>query len=108
MSTDSILTDATGHPDKRIRAAARRITAEVHRLETAMIHADRAAALRAQIAEAEKAFKRLPGHTRDKTTAAKEERNRIRAWAAENGHEIGARGRIPTTIIDAYQEAHRG
>ena len=37
-----------------------------------------------------------------------EERNRIRAWAAENGHEIGARGRIPTTIIDAYQEAHRG
>lgn len=28
----------------------------------------------------------------------------IRAWANENGYEIGDRGRIPATIIEAYNE----
>lgn len=31
----------------------------------------------------------------------------IREWAAENGHEVSARGKIPTDIITAYLDAHR-
>ncbi|AMY56210.1 Nucleoid-associated protein Lsr2 (plasmid) [Rhodococcoides fascians D188] len=30
----------------------------------------------------------------------------IRQWAADNGHEIGDRGRIPTDIEEAYNAAH--
>jgi hypothetical protein len=29
----------------------------------------------------------------------------VRAWAAENGHEVSARGRIPRTILEAYKDA---
>ncbi|MFC8045355.1 Lsr2 family protein [Nocardia sp. NPDC057353] len=29
----------------------------------------------------------------------------IRAWATENGHDISARGRIPTDVIAAYRAA---
>jgi hypothetical protein len=32
----------------------------------------------------------------------------IRQWARDNGHELGDRGRIPTTIRDAYHSAHNG
>jgi len=30
----------------------------------------------------------------------------IRDWAAENGHEVSARGRIPNDIVEAYNSAH--
>ncbi|THG30664.1 histone-like nucleoid-structuring protein Lsr2 [Naasia lichenicola] len=30
----------------------------------------------------------------------------IRQWASENGHQVSARGRIASSIIDAYNEAH--
>ena len=30
----------------------------------------------------------------------------IRAWAAEQGHEISSRGRIPTEVEQAFQDAH--
>lgn len=30
----------------------------------------------------------------------------IRAWAAENGHQISDRGRVPASIIEAYEAAH--
>lgn len=30
----------------------------------------------------------------------------IREWAAENGHEVSSRGRIPTDVIDAYDAAN--
>jgi hypothetical protein len=30
----------------------------------------------------------------------------IRAWAKDNGHEVSDRGRIPATVIEAYDEAH--
>lgn len=29
----------------------------------------------------------------------------VRAWAARHGIEVAARGRIPTTVLDAYREA---
>lgn len=30
----------------------------------------------------------------------------IRQWAADEGHEISDRGRIPESIVDAYNAAH--
>lgn len=30
----------------------------------------------------------------------------VRAWARSKGHEVSDRGRIPQTILDAYDEAH--
>jgi hypothetical protein len=36
-----------------------------------------------------------PGSDREQLQA-------IREWARRNGHEVGAKGRIPSTILDAY------
>ena len=31
----------------------------------------------------------------------------VRAWAAENGHEVSSRGRIPASVSQAYEAAHQ-
>lgn len=31
----------------------------------------------------------------------------VRTWAREHGFEVSDRGRIPQTVLTAYQEAHR-
>ena len=30
----------------------------------------------------------------------------IREWARSNGHKVNERGRIPATVIEAYDKAH--
>ena len=30
----------------------------------------------------------------------------IRTWARENGHEVSERGRIPNSVVQAYEAAH--
>ena len=30
----------------------------------------------------------------------------VREWANNNGHKVSERGRIPSSVIDAYQAAH--
>ena len=30
----------------------------------------------------------------------------IRTWARENGHEVSERGRVPSSVIEAYDAAH--
>ena len=35
----------------------------------------------------------------------REETHAIRAWARQNGHQISDRGRIPKSVIEAYQAA---
>ena len=30
----------------------------------------------------------------------------IRAWARENGHDVSERGRIPNSVVQAYEAAH--
>lgn len=32
--------------------------------------------------------------------------NAIRTWARENGHTVSDRGRVPGSIVEAYQQAH--
>ena len=37
----------------------------------------------------------------------REELQRIRAWAADNGYELSSRGRISHSIVNAYNEAQK-
>ncbi|MFC8042912.1 Lsr2 family protein [Nocardia sp. NPDC057353] len=43
-----------------------------------------------------------------RSAASREDVAAIRAWAKENGHEISARGRVPSEIVAAYRAAQSG
>ena len=45
--------------------------------------------------------KRRANHVGASSTAT------VRAWAAENGHDVSARGRIPAAVSEAYDAAHK-
>lgn len=45
-------------------------------------------------------------HKSDVPETTVDERERIRAWARENGYEPSSFGRIPKRIFGAYQRAH--
>ena len=38
--------------------------------------------------------------------AGRKDTGAIRGWARENGHEVSERGRIPSSIVEAYDAAH--
>jgi hypothetical protein len=38
--------------------------------------------------------------------ADREQTAAIREWARTNGHRIGDKGRIPSSVLDAYHSAH--
>lgn len=40
-------------------------------------------------------------------TMDKEKRRKIRAWGRRNGYEVADRGYVPTTVIEAYNAAHK-
>lgn len=50
------------------------------------------------VASAKPARARTVGNVRDL--------QKVREWARENGHTVSDRGRIPQTILDAYDEAN--
>ena len=41
-----------------------------------------------------------------RTAGSRDENRLIREWAAEHGHQISERGRIPQSVSTAYREAH--
>lgn len=45
-------------------------------------------------------------HTAELATTGPERTRAIRQWAAENGHAVSTRGRIPTAVLQAYDAAH--
>jgi hypothetical protein len=47
-----------------------------------------------------------PTTTGQRPKADREDSTRIREWAQSNGHTVSARGRIPATVVDAYNAAH--
>lgn len=49
---------------------------------------------------------RTTSGSRRGSRADREQTAAIRAWARENGHRIGDKGRIPTHIVAAYHAAH--
>jgi hypothetical protein len=71
----------------------------------------------AKTAKAAKTAKTAPanrGGGRGRTTGgARASRSRpdsgaVREWAKQNGFDVSDRGRIPSRVISAYQEANRG
>jgi hypothetical protein len=38
----------------------------------------------------------------------REQTKAIRDWARQNGHELSNRGRIPSTVTEAFEAAHAG
>jgi Lsr2 len=46
------------------------------------------------------------GSRRTKAATPKHSSGEIRAWASEHGHEVSARGRIPASVVEAYEQAH--
>ncbi|GGK84627.1 histone-like nucleoid-structuring protein Lsr2 [Mangrovihabitans endophyticus] len=41
-----------------------------------------------------------------RSASSRDENKAIRDWALRNGHQISERGRIPSSVSDAYREAH--
>jgi hypothetical protein len=37
-----------------------------------------------------------------------EQTRAIREWAQRSGHQVSDRGRIPASVVDAYEQAHSG
>lgn len=58
------------------------------------------AALEPFIKKARKQSK--PKATAKRRSRASNESKAIREWAAENGHEVPTRGRVPQAVVDAY------
>ncbi len=52
-----------------------------------------------KLGRAGSASRRSAGGGRQDTAA-------IRDWARQNGHAVNERGRIPSSIVEAYQSAH--
>lgn len=49
-----------------------------------------------------------PGKKKVVPTTTAEEREKIRKWAKENGHEVAEYGRIRKEVFKAYWDAHGG
>jgi hypothetical protein len=39
-------------------------------------------------------------------SAARTDLADVRSWAAQNGHSVSTRGRVPASVLDAYDAAH--
>ncbi len=52
---------------------------------------------------------RASGNGRGRSTGGRMDREQagaIRDWARKNGHNVSDRGRIPASVVDAYEAAH--
>jgi hypothetical protein len=74
---------------------------------------DNAAALRAAVAPFISAGRRLARTASVSSSAPKPKRGSgrtdlaaVRAWANDNGHSVSDRGRVPASVLDAYDAAH--
>ncbi len=38
--------------------------------------------------------------------ASRDQNQAIREWAAKNGYKVSERGRIPTSVVEAFEQAH--
>ena len=54
------------------------------------------------------AARKAPKATTARRSPAKssEDLDAIRAWAKDNGHAVSDRGRVPVTVLEAYDAAH--
>ncbi|MHC2999803.1 histone-like nucleoid-structuring protein Lsr2 [Microbacterium sp. HJ5] len=43
---------------------------------------------------------------RKRRRSGQQDYSAVRAWAKENGHQVSERGRVPASVLDAYEAAH--
>ena len=78
---------------------------------------DNAAALRAALAPYRDAARSISGArasaSRGGSATARQQRRSgqrdfgpVRKWARDNGYQVSERGRVPASVIDAYEAAH--
>jgi hypothetical protein len=82
------------------------------------LNEDNASSLRDSLADFVASARRTGGRVKRGTPAtaarpagsgrSKEQTQAIREWAKKNGHNVSERGRISTTIIEAFEAAHSG
>lgn len=80
------------------------------------LNEDNATSLRDGLADFVASARRIGGRVKRGTAPAvgrqtgsgrsKEQTQAIREWAKKNGHTVSERGRISTSIIDAFEAAH--
>ncbi|RSM64803.1 Lsr2 family protein [Kibdelosporangium aridum] len=77
--------------------------------------ANNAAKLRNQLGDFVDRARRTGGRVKRGTSpiaaapaANREQTRAIREWARQNGYELSDRGRIPSTVIEAFEAAHVG
>lgn len=46
------------------------------------------------------------GSTRGRGRGLRQDFSAVRAWAKDNGFEVSERGRVPATVLEAYEAAH--
>ncbi|MDE0547093.1 Lsr2 family protein [Microbacterium sp. C7(2022)] len=43
---------------------------------------------------------------RSRRRSGQQDYSAVRAWAKENGHQVSERGRVPASVMEAYEAAH--
>jgi hypothetical protein len=69
------------------------------------LSAANAQALRESFTRYQEAGRQVGGRRRPAAVPTGVDNSAVRAWAASNGVELPARGRIPATVIDQYRAA---
>jgi uncharacterized protein YhaN len=98
--------DITRLPVPVLIAASR--PADEIRASTTRMTTDRAGLVEPAATVARAGGIRLPAQASAPPAGADHDTTAVRRWARENGYDIGDRGRIASTILDAFHRAHNG
>ncbi len=63
-------------------------------------------ALRKDVKKYTDAARRVSRSAGRRTTASRKDSSGIREWAKRNGHTVSERGRIPASVVQAYEAAN--
>ncbi|MBK8168444.1 MAG: Lsr2 family protein [bacterium] len=98
------------HDDKRIARAAQKVMAAEAALDAAWEANAEKAALRAKRDRLKKQLAEIEAQIKGTAPAPAPgvDLNKVRAWAAEQGYEVAASGRIPKAIMADYLDATSG
>lgn len=107
-----LLAAAVEHEVPKIRTLAQKVSVLVDDLAQLVDEHDRKAAARAQVAELEELLAKARAAAGmavpAKRAATREvDSEAVRKWARETGLDIAPRGRVPQTVIDAYERRPR-
>ena len=100
-----LLSRAADTGDPRLTAAATKILGLVDDLEKQLDAYLRTEQLRREEAELAARLAEIRQQIGGTGRVNRPDTKAVRAWAARNGYEVSERGRIPVSILTAYQEA---